>query len=147
MHWFFFFPKQLHCAVSHIHELTSYSPYVPNFDFQVTYENKTVLSHSHLLQIRRGLIAAPRRNCFNLSCFELPKLSCKTETAWWIDISSGDTHSDISSGNHQPVPENTAIIFYFQMRKRQKSCSSNTWFLVSVWCFKLANQTKMEHTP
>lgn len=147
----FFSSKQLPCAVSHMHWVTSHSPYAHNFDFQVTYENRLVLSHSHLLQIRRRLIAAPRRNCFNLSCFELSKLSCRTETACWIDISAGDTYSDVSSGNHQPVPENTAIVFdaiyLFQMGKRQKLCSSNVWFLVSMWCFILANQTKMEHTP
>lgn len=90
---------------------------MPNFDFQVAYENKNVLSHSHLIQIRRGLIAAPRRNCFNLFCFELPKLSCKTKTACWIDVSSGDTYSDISLGNHPPVTETLSFYFIFEWRK------------------------------
>lgn len=54
---------------------------MPNFDFQLAYENKNVLSHSYLIQIRRGLIVAPGKKCFNLFCFELPKLSYKTETA------------------------------------------------------------------
>lgn len=78
-----------------------------------------MLSQSHRLQIRKGPIAAPRRNCFNLLCFRFSKLSYKIETACWKDMSSGDTYSDISSGNHQLISENNAVWFhfYFQIGK------------------------------